>query len=114
MVTKAGPQSKVTTPPRATAATKASLVQLAGVPFPTTVVGLEVSSARASAGTSQWPAGLPAGGPVLGSVGRKPAPPQAQRALWKRRAASADPDLHRSIEHLGPRDAASNGQTNEH
>ena len=39
MVTGSGPQSKVMTPPVATAATNASPVQLAGVPVPTTVVG---------------------------------------------------------------------------
>ena len=50
------PQLKVMTPPFATAATKASLVQLSGVPVPTTVRGLETTSRRASAGTSQPPA----------------------------------------------------------
>src|SRR6266513_2069387 len=69
IVTGAGPQSKVMTPPLATAATKASPVQLAGVPEPTTVRGLEMSSARASAGTAQVPAGLPAGGPSTGIGG---------------------------------------------
>ena len=40
-------------PPPATAATKASDVQLAGVPLPTTVSGLEVSINVASEGTVQ-------------------------------------------------------------
>jgi hypothetical protein len=52
IVTGSGPQSKVITPPFATAATKASPVQLAAVPVPTTVVGFDTSSARPSAGTS--------------------------------------------------------------
>jgi hypothetical protein len=62
MVTGAGPQSKVMTPPRATASTTAAEVQVAGVPSPTTWSGCEVSVARASAGTGAWPSGLPAGG----------------------------------------------------
>ncbi|MBB5959495.1 hypothetical protein FHS29_006116 [Saccharothrix tamanrassetensis] len=61
MVTGSGPQSNVTTPPAATAATTASDVQLAAVPLPTTVVGLELSSGPASGGTSAVPAGFPAG-----------------------------------------------------
>jgi len=56
----------VITPPFATAATNAAEVQLSGVPVPTTVVGLELSSAWASAGTGHFPAGLPAGGPSSG------------------------------------------------
>src|SRR5580704_10458208 len=68
MVTGSGPQSKVTTPPAATAATTAAEVQLAGVPSPTTVVGFETSSASASGGMGHVPAGLPAGGPSAGLV----------------------------------------------
>ena len=68
MVTGSGPQSNVMTPPCATAATNASPVQLAAVPVPTTVVGLDTSSGCASAGTAQWPSGLPAGGPSSGLV----------------------------------------------
>ena len=45
MVVGFAPQSKVMMPPFATAATKASPVQLAAVPVPTTVVGDETSSA---------------------------------------------------------------------
>src|SRR5438046_1596990 len=59
MVVGSGPQSKVITPPAATAATKASPVQLAGVPVPITVVGLETSSAWASGGIGSWPSGFP-------------------------------------------------------
>ena len=44
-------------PPLATAATTAAEVQLAAVPLPTTRVGWDVSTARASAGTAAWPAG---------------------------------------------------------
>ncbi|CAM3168638.1 hypothetical protein COSO111634_04580 [Corallococcus soli] len=69
-VTGSGPQSKVMTPPLATASTKAAPVQLAGVPVPTTVVGLETSARPASAGTLHVASafGLPAGGPSLGLV----------------------------------------------
>ncbi|GIG88413.1 hypothetical protein Pen02_33490 [Plantactinospora endophytica] len=49
-------------PPLATAATTAAEVQLAGVPLPTTRVGLAVSTARASAGTLARPFGLPGRG----------------------------------------------------
>jgi len=45
MVCGAPPQANVMTPPLATAATNASLVQLAAVPVPTTVRGFETSSA---------------------------------------------------------------------
>src|SRR5690606_9496948 len=58
IVTGSWPQSKVTTPPLATAATKALDVQLAGVPLPTTVVGWETSSRAASSGTWQSSATL--------------------------------------------------------
>ncbi|GAB3187123.1 hypothetical protein GCM10027259_53020 [Micromonospora palomenae] len=60
IVTGSGPQSKVMIPPAATARTTASEVQLAGVPVPTVLVGREVSTARASAGTVAPPFGLPA------------------------------------------------------
>ena len=53
MVTGFGPQLKVITPPLATAATKAAEVQLAGVPVPTTVVGLATLAGCAAAGIAQ-------------------------------------------------------------
>src|SRR6266508_3236823 len=62
MVTGAGPQSKVTMPPWATASTTALEVQLAAVPSPITWSGCEVSTAWASAGTAAPPSGLPGGG----------------------------------------------------
>src|SRR5688572_7490417 len=79
MVTGSGPQSNVMVPPPATAATNASDVQLSGVPVPTIVVGTDVSTAPASAGTSHVPSGLPAGGPCSGSVagGGGPSSPSA-------------------------------------
>ena len=52
---------KVITPPLATAATKASEVQLAGEPVPTTRA-LAMLSARAAVGTVQLPSGLPVPG----------------------------------------------------
>src|SRR5690349_2690665 len=66
IVTGAGPQSKVITPPAATAATTAADVQLAGVPLPTTRSGRRVSTARASAGTAASPSGLPGLGRAFG------------------------------------------------
>ena len=51
IVTGLGPQSKMITPPWATAATTAAEVQLCGVPFPMTRSGFEVSTASASGGT---------------------------------------------------------------
>src|SRR5262249_28046452 len=69
MVAGAAPQSKVMTPPLATAATNAALVQLAALPVPTTVVGDETSSARASLGRVAPPSGLPAAGASPRSVG---------------------------------------------
>ncbi|AGZ42202.1 hypothetical protein AFR_19650 [Actinoplanes friuliensis DSM 7358] len=59
IVTGAGPQSKVITPPAATALTTAAEVQLAAVPVPMTLSGLLVSTALASAGTEAFPPGLP-------------------------------------------------------
>src|SRR4051812_26536151 len=53
------PQRNRLRPPWARAATTAAEVQLAGVPLPTTRVGCDVSTARASAGTLACPAGLP-------------------------------------------------------
>jgi len=53
MVTGFGPQLKVIIPPLATAATKAAEVQLAGVPVPTTVVGLATLAGWAKAGIVQ-------------------------------------------------------------
>jgi hypothetical protein len=57
IVTGSGPQSNVMTPPVATASTNRSPVQLSCVPVPTTVVGLDTSSARPSGGTVAWPSG---------------------------------------------------------
>ena len=84
IVTGSGPHANVITPPRATAATNAALVQLAAVPSPTTVVGVELSSGAASAGIAQWPSGLPAGGPSAGlasglSTSTPSSPPHAAR-----------------------------------
>src|SRR5579883_3145728 len=65
MVTSSDPQSNVMMPPLMTAAFRASKVQLAAVPVPTTVVGLEVSASFIWLGTGsvlQDPSGLPAGG----------------------------------------------------
>jgi hypothetical protein len=69
IVTGAGPQSKVITPPAATAATTAADVQLAGVPRPMTRSGLRVSSARAAPGTAASPSGLPGLGSGRGGFG---------------------------------------------
>src|SRR4051812_41725389 len=66
IVTGAGPQSKVITPPAATAATTSADVQLSGVPLPTTRSGRLVSTARASAGTVAPPPGLPGLGRACG------------------------------------------------
>src|SRR5690348_2085089 len=60
IVTGLAPQSKVITPPLATAATTAADVQPAAVPLPITWSGCEVSTGRAAAGTSAPPAGFPA------------------------------------------------------
>nr|WP_228561900.1 hypothetical protein [Catenulispora rubra] len=59
ITTGAEPHEKVMTPPFATAATTAADVQLAALPSPTTVVGCDVSTACAAAGTGAWPSGLP-------------------------------------------------------
>ncbi|HAN36678.1 MAG TPA: hypothetical protein DCQ52_14995, partial [Acidimicrobiaceae bacterium] len=67
IVTGAGPQSNVITPPSATAATTACDVQLAGVPLPITRSGCEVSTGNASPGNCT-PAGV-AGVVVAGVVG---------------------------------------------
>jgi hypothetical protein len=94
-VTGSGPQSKVITPPRATAETTAADVQLAGVPLPMTWSGLLVSTARASAGTAAPPSGFPAGGRANGTAlpaatshprRRRPA---AESAGWSVADASA-------------------------
>jgi hypothetical protein len=53
-------------PPAATALTTSADVQLAGVPLPTTRVGLLVSTARPAAGTAACPFGLPA---FIGATG---------------------------------------------
>src|SRR5437868_14892229 len=68
IVTGSGPHEKVMIPPSATASTKASDVQLSGVPLPTTVVGWETSSGCASAGTAHLPSGLPAGMAAAGAA----------------------------------------------
>jgi hypothetical protein len=66
IVTGAGPQLKVITPPAATAATTAADVQLAGVPLPTTRSGRLVSTACAAGGTVASPSGLPGLGRACG------------------------------------------------
>jgi hypothetical protein len=67
IVTGAGPQSKVITPPAATARTTAAEVQLAAVPVPITRSGRPVFAARAAAGTAAWPSGLPGLGSAAGA-----------------------------------------------
>ena len=62
IVTGLAPQSKVITPPLATAATTAPDVQLAAVPLPITWSGWEVFTGRAAAGMGAPPAGFPARG----------------------------------------------------
>jgi hypothetical protein len=52
MVTGALPQLKVITPPLVTAVARAENVQLAGVPVPTTLVGVETSASVAPAGSA--------------------------------------------------------------
>jgi hypothetical protein len=68
IVTGAGPQSNVITPPEATAATTAADVQPAGLPVPITRSGWEVSTPRASSGAAA-PPGLAAGRVGLGVRG---------------------------------------------
>jgi hypothetical protein len=53
MVTGAHPQLNVMTPPLVTAALSALKVQLAEVPLPTTVVGLDTSAACPAAGIAE-------------------------------------------------------------
>src|SRR5262245_22703672 len=60
MVTGAGPQLNVITPPALTAATNAADVQPAGVPWPITWFGCATLAARAAAGIVAVPLGLPA------------------------------------------------------
>ena len=62
IVTGLAPQSKVITPPLATAATTAPDVQLAAVPLPITWSGWAVFTGRAAAGMGAPPAGFPARG----------------------------------------------------
>jgi hypothetical protein len=65
MVTSSDPQSKVMMPPLVTAAFSASNVQLAAVPVPTTVVGLDVSASDiwlGGASVLHEPSGFPATG----------------------------------------------------
>jgi hypothetical protein len=70
------PQLNVMTPPLATADCNAVNVQLAAVPVPMTVVGLEVLAACPSAGTPapQEPLGLPACVPASGVPPDEPLP----------------------------------------
>ena len=58
----------------------------AGVPLPTTVVGREVSTARASTGTKADPLGLPATGSGRGSTGTgvNPSARVMNVAIWPR------------------------------
>src|SRR4051812_49942369 len=62
IITGSGPQLKVMTPPAVTAVWRALKLQLAGMPVPTTAVGLAVLAAWAFAGTPapHEPLGLPA------------------------------------------------------
>ncbi|GII05914.1 hypothetical protein Pta02_79220 [Planobispora takensis] len=60
------------TPPAATARTTAREVQPAGVPSPTTRVGREVSTTRASAGTAARPRGFPGPGAPDAAAGGWP------------------------------------------
>jgi hypothetical protein len=62
MVMGSGPQLKRMTPPRSTAAMKASPVQLAGLPLPTMLSAPRLSTGWPSRGTAQSPSGLPATG----------------------------------------------------
>jgi hypothetical protein len=89
MVTGAGPQAKVMTPPAATAATTAAEVQLAAVPVPTTLVGWEVSAGRASAGIAAWPLLLPA---TAGDAPGFDDPGDRDAAAPIRRAPAGPPD----------------------
>src|SRR3954469_12760723 len=73
MVTFPEPQLKVITPPFVAAACSAENVQLAGVPLPTTVVGVETSAARARAGRAVVQA--PLGAPELPPPAEAPVPP---------------------------------------
>src|SRR5450755_437061 len=80
IVTAPLPQLKVMTPPSVTAVCSAPNVQLAAVPVPTTVVGLEMSAGWPLAGTPllQEPFGLPAvqaGAPPVPPVPLVPAAP---------------------------------------
>ncbi|GAA4974642.1 hypothetical protein GCM10025331_81230 [Actinoplanes utahensis] len=69
IVTGDGPQSKVMTPPAATAFTTAAEVQLAGVPSPIVRSGRLVSTALAAAGTAARPDALPGRGSFLTAGG---------------------------------------------
>ncbi|HST67502.1 MAG TPA: hypothetical protein VLM05_20195 [Mycobacteriales bacterium] len=66
IVTGLGPQSNVTTPPAATAATTAAEVQPAGLPVPITRVGREVST-RAPPPGAGGPAGAGFAGAAFGA-----------------------------------------------
>jgi hypothetical protein len=71
MVTASLPQSKVMTPALPTAVSSALNVQLAAVPVPTTVVGLETLAAWPFVGTPAWqePFGFPQGLALPGMSG---------------------------------------------
>src|SRR4051812_26041238 len=81
------PQSKGIPPPWGIAAAGVSAVQLAALPSPTTLVGLDTSVALASSGNGceHWPSGLPAfstallvvpaSAPVLEAAPASPAAP---------------------------------------
>ncbi len=87
MVTGFGPQSKVMTPPWATAFTTAAEVQLPGVPVPTTWSGSEVSTGRAAERDRR----------IAGRVARRGRRwghrSELQRALQERRHLPASDDL---------------------
>ncbi|GIH97014.1 hypothetical protein Psi01_76440 [Planobispora siamensis] len=94
------------TPPAATARTTAREVQLAGVPSPTTRVGREVSTGRASAGTAARPRGFPGPGACAAPACDVPvcaapacdAPtsdvPICSEPVYGRAAAAGGPPIH--------------------
>src|SRR6187549_1960091 len=77
IVTGSGPQLKVITPPAVAAVLSAAKVQLAAVPVPITLVGLETSAACPFAGMAllQEPFGLPAFQGAAPPLPVEPAPP---------------------------------------
>src|SRR6185295_9787172 len=105
MVTGAAPQSKVTTPPFASAAASAASVQSEAEPLPTTVVGVETSAGWIGSGHVSGgglivppvplppptldPAPLPVGLPAPLPVASEPPLPVPEPALPPHDAAAA-------------------------